>query len=140
MRLRKTLLSTLLLSFALINNASAETASEKFDRAYQYTQQQNYQAAFPIFKELAEQGNENAQFNLGLMYANGQGVRQDYLQAVKWYQQAAEQGLAEAQVTLGIKYELGEGVRQNSATAKMWIGKACDNGLQKACDLYKKLK
>ncbi|MDO9795484.1 SEL1-like repeat protein, partial [Glaesserella parasuis] len=92
MKLNKTLLSTLLLSFALASNVYAETAEEKFDRANQYYEQQNYQAAFPIFKELAEQGYSAAQFNLGNMYSQGQGVRQDYHQAVKWYQKAAEQG------------------------------------------------
>ncbi|WP_042906619.1 tetratricopeptide repeat protein, partial [Glaesserella parasuis] len=93
MTLRKTLLSTLLLSFAIANNVYAETVEEKFDRAIQYDKQQNYQAAFPIFKELAEQGDAVAQFNLGVMYDKGQGVRQDYHQAAKWFQKAAEQGL-----------------------------------------------
>ncbi|MDO9831311.1 tetratricopeptide repeat protein [Glaesserella parasuis] len=139
MTLRKTLLSTLLLSFAIAGNVYAETAAEKFDRAVQYTDQQNYQAAFPIFKELAEQGDAVAQFNLGLMYDNGQGVRQDYHQAFKWYQKAAEQDLVQAQFALGAMYGLGQGVRQNSTTAKMWLGKACDNGNQKACDFYRDL-
>ena len=41
----------------------------------------------PDFKETlqaAEQGNAQAQFNLGLRYAKGQGVRQDYAQAEQW--------------------------------------------------------
>ncbi|MDG6406092.1 sel1 repeat family protein, partial [Glaesserella parasuis] len=76
MKLNKTLLSTLLLSFAIAGNVYAETAEEKFDRAVQYAEQQNYQAAFPMFKELAEQGYAVAQFNLGVMYDKGQGVNQ----------------------------------------------------------------
>lgn len=36
-------------------------------------------------------GNAAAQFNLGVMYENGQGVRQDYVQAVQWYRKASEQ-------------------------------------------------
>jgi len=40
----------------------------------------------------AEQGNAFAQYNLGWMYANGQGVTQDYKQAVGWYTKAAGQG------------------------------------------------
>ncbi|VTU08100.1 tetratricopeptide repeat protein [Actinobacillus porcinus] len=139
MTLRKTLLSALLLSFAIAGNVSAETAKEKFSRAVQYDEQQNYQAAFPIFKELAEQGYAVAQFNLGVMYENEQGVNQNYHQAARWYQKAAEQGNAKAQAVLGLMYILGQGVRQNDASAKMWIGKACDNGEQKACDFYHKL-
>ncbi|MDG6234934.1 sel1 repeat family protein, partial [Glaesserella parasuis] len=86
MKLNKTLLSTLLLSVAIAGNVYAETAKEKFNRAVQYAKQQNYQAAFPMFKELAEQGIAEAQFNLGLMYEKGDGVNQDYHQAAKWYQ------------------------------------------------------
>ncbi|MFK5041791.1 tetratricopeptide repeat protein, partial [Glaesserella parasuis] len=128
-----------LLSFAIASNVYAETAEEKFSRAVQYDKQQNYQAAFPIFKEFAEQGDASSQFNLGLMFSNGDGVSQDYHQAAKWYQKAAEQGYAKAQAMLGGMYGLGQGVRQNGAAAKMWIGKACDNGYRDVCDLYREL-
>ena len=63
----------------------------------------------PDFKETlqaAEQGNADAQFNLGVMYDTGQGVRQDYAQAVQWYRKAAEQGLADAQYNLGVMLSL----------------------------------
>ena len=67
------------------------------------------------FKEMlqaAEQGNATAQYNLGVMYTNGQeGVRQDYAQAVHWYRKAAEQGDVDAQVNLGWLYDNGQGVR-----------------------------
>ena len=45
-----------------------------------------------------DQGNATAQYNLGLMYAIGEGVLKDEAEAVKWYRMAAEQGLAMAQV------------------------------------------
>lgn len=43
-------------------------------------------------KQLANQGNASAQFNLGAMYANGQGVPQDDVQAHMWFNLAAAQG------------------------------------------------
>ncbi len=49
----------------------------------------DYATAFREMKALAEQGNAAAQFNLGEMYNNGQGVRQDDSEAVKWYRLAA---------------------------------------------------
>ena len=58
----------------------------------------------------AEQGFAQAQCNLGVMYANGDGVPQDAAQAVEWYRKAAEQGLAMAQYNLGYMYAKGEGV------------------------------
>ena len=51
-------------------------------------------------RQLAQQGDAEAQFNLGLMYYNGQDVHQDYAEAVKWYRQAADQGYVKAQYNL----------------------------------------
>jgi len=51
-----------------------------------------------------EQGNSAAQFNLGLLYDNGQGVERDYAQAAVWYNKAADQGLARAQYNLCLLY------------------------------------
>ena len=66
------------------------------------------------FLKAAEQGDAEAQRNLGNCYYSGTGVSQNYEEAVKWYRKAAEQGDAEARVILGVRYELGEGVRQNA--------------------------
>ena len=66
---------------------------------------------------LAQQGNPIAQFNLGAMYSNGEGVAQDYKEAFKWYQLAAEQGVAQAQYNLGVMYSKGRGVPQDDQEA-----------------------
>ncbi len=44
----------------------------------------------------AEQGDAQAQLNLGVCYWNGNGVAKDYAEAVKWFRKAAEQGINEA--------------------------------------------
>jgi uncharacterized protein len=76
----------------------------------------------------ADQGNAGAQFNLGLMYSNGNSVEQDFAEAVKWYRLAADQGDALAQGNLGIMYALGQGVLQDNQTAHMWFNIAAANG------------
>ena len=48
----------------------------------------------------AEQGHSQAQYNLGLCYANGCGVAKNPSEAVKWYRKAAQQGVQEAKVKL----------------------------------------
>src|SRR5712691_4348728 len=58
----------------------------------------------------AEEGEAKAQFNLGVMYDNGQGVPQDYNEAAKWYTKAAEQGFPAAEYNLAGMYEDGRGV------------------------------
>ena len=73
-------------------------------------------------------GVANAQFNLGAMYFNGQGVPQDYAQALKWYRKAADQGFAGAQNNLGALYANGQGVPQDYARGREWYRKAADQG------------
>jgi len=61
-------------------------------------------------KKAAEQGNAWAQFQLGIMYAKGEGTPQDYQQAIHWYQKAAEQVDAESLLMLGAMCRNGDGV------------------------------
>jgi TPR repeat protein len=56
----------------------------------------------------ANQGHAQAQYNLGVMHANGEGVQQDFTKAVKWYRLAADQGDAKAQFNLGAMHANGE--------------------------------
>jgi TPR repeat protein len=89
----------------------------------------DYATALRLIRPLAEgQGNVLAEFNLGLMYENGQGVPQDYAAAMSWYRKAAEQGSARAQVNLGVMYGTGEGVPQDYVIAHMWLNLAAVNG------------
>ena len=68
----------------------------------------------------AEQGNAEAQSNLGGMYFNGQGVSQDYKEAVKWDRLAAQQGYVDAQYHLGMMYAKGIGVPQDYKESLKW--------------------
>ena len=80
-------------------------------------------------QRMAEHGDAQAQFNLGGMYANGEGVAQDAKQAVAWYRKAAEQGHAGAQSNLGAMYANGEGVAQDLKQAVAWYRKAAEQGM-----------
>ena len=76
----------------------------------------------------AEQGDARAQNQLGVMYFNGAGVRQDKAEAAMWLRKAAEQGFESAQYNLGVMYFYGAGVRQDKAEAAMWFRKAAEQG------------
>jgi TPR repeat protein len=78
---------------------------------------------------LVESGDANAQFVVGLMYANGQGVEQNFYEAAKMYRQAGEQGHNGAQVNLGSLFEncYGNGPC-NSEAAADWYRRAADQG------------
>ncbi len=53
-----------------------------------------------LFRMAAEQGNADAQFQLGYLYENGRGVSRDEAESAKWYRKAAEQGNSSAQQNL----------------------------------------
>ena len=77
----------------------------------------------------ADQGDASAQYNLGVMYAEGQGVRKDDVEAAKWFRKAADQGLARAQYNLGVMYAEGQGVPKDYVEAEKWVREAADQGL-----------
>jgi TPR repeat protein len=80
------------------------------------------------FRKAADQGSVVAQNNLGEMYLNGHGMRQDYAEALKWFRKAADRGLAVAQNNLGLMYARGQGVPQDYVQAHMWFNVAASQG------------
>lgn len=78
--------------------------------------------------EAAKKGDAVAQWRLGTMYDDGQGVPQDYVEAVKWYRKSAEQGAVYGQYNLGVMYEKGKGVPQDYAEAMKWYRKSAEQG------------
>ncbi len=92
----KSILTALLLSISLIFSSGMTSSAQDFQKGAEAYQSGDFATALKEWVPLAERGNAVAQYNLGLMYANGQGVVQDGKQAAKWYRKAAEQGLTEA--------------------------------------------
>jgi uncharacterized protein len=64
-------------------------------------------------------GRPRAQFRLGSLYENGNGVPRDFAKARQWYEKAAAQGEAIAQFYLGIQFAYGEGVPLDLVQAHM---------------------
>lgn len=76
----------------------------------------------------AEQGSAAAQYDLGVINLQGQGVPKDYAAAAQWFSKAAKQGHVAAQYNLGAMYMLGEGVSQDYGQAAQWFRKAAEQG------------
>ena len=84
---------------------------------------------FETTKQQTQQDNADAQYNLGLMYYNGQGVKMDYKKAFYWFKKSAEQGNAQAQILLGEIYQTGYGgTPQDEKKALYWFKKSAENG------------
>jgi len=107
---------------------SDTNAAELVHQAGAYYNNRQYNQAVSLYTQAANQGNANAQNNLGLCYLNGNGVAQDYAQAAYWYRKAADQGNAAAQYNLGYCYEKGTGVTKNVDQAVALYRKAAAQG------------
>ena len=75
-------------------------------------------AAFQWFSKAAQQGNVDAQYNLGVYYYKGLGVKKDIREAVKWFKLAAQQNNSDAQNHMGICYADGSGVEKDLKEGK----------------------
>lgn len=122
MKLFLPILSVLLLF--LISPAN----SQDFVKAFNAYRLGDYAVAMRELRPLAERGNVLAQYRIGIMYNNGEGVRQDFGEAVRWFQRAAILGYAPAQSSLGVKYEKGQGVRRNYGEAVKWYRHGAEQG------------
>ena len=88
----------------------------------------------------AEQGEPVAQYCIGIMYENGDGVEKDYKKAKEWYEKSAKQGNVEALVSLAIMYEEGKGVEPDFKKAISWYKKAAKAGYAGALDEINRIK
>jgi predicted aspartyl protease len=84
--------------------------------------------ALEQLRALASKGDVIAEFKLGAIYQNGDGVPQDAEAAAIWYRKAAEKGYAEAQFNLGWMYDAGDGVPKNASAAVQWYRRAAEQG------------
>jgi hypothetical protein len=60
----------------------------------------DYVEAMRWYRKAADQGDADAQYNIGWLYEHGRGVAQDYAEAMRWYRKAADQGNANAKAGL----------------------------------------
>jgi TPR repeat protein len=77
-------------------------------------------------KAHADRGNADAQFKLGVYYANLK--THNYPQASYWYLLAALQNHSLAQFNLGVMCAKGQGIPKEDAKAMQWFQKAADQG------------
>jgi TPR repeat protein len=95
---------------------------------------QDYAQAAQWYLKAADQSHSLAQFNLGIMYASGQGVPRDEAKSKVWMQKAADQGDAGAQYNIGMKHHrasldgLPEGAPESRIQAYKWLQLAAAQG------------
>ena len=99
----------------------------------------NEREASALFFRAAKLGYARAQYNLGCMYAAGQGdLEKDETAAVYWITLAAQKGDAPAQRALGLRYLEGRGVTRSITRGEEWLVKAARGGDFEAVEILRK--
>lgn len=93
-----------------------------------YLKTQQLEKAFQFNMQYAENGDADAQCEVGKAYARGEGTEQNLKEAVRYFKLAADQGNAEALFNLGLAYENGDGVEANIRTATDYYERAVEKG------------
>ncbi|MFT6919168.1 MAG: TPR repeat protein [Cognaticolwellia sp.] len=132
-RLRVILLLTVLPVIALhaeeidLNEILRNTSMANY-KGYAEFKMAHYDNARKIWQALAERGNAEASFNLGVLYEDGLGVSQSLAQALLHYETAAIGGSFKAQYRLGLIYFVGKIVPEDKIKAKRWLTEAALGG------------
>ena len=85
-----------------------------------------------LMEQRARQGDPEAQHDLAVLYATGEGRPQDMREAAYWFREAAIQGIPGAQYNLGVLYEKGTGVQQDDVRALLWYHSAAERNHPRA--------
>ena len=112
--------------FSISKNVVINTLSieEILKKGNEFRDKKDHVQAKYWYEKSAELNSRDAMNNLGLLFANGQGVTQDYAKAKYWYEKSAELNNSYAMNNLGLLFANGQGVTQDYANAKYWYEKS----------------
>lgn len=117
----------------------ANAAPAAFESGMNALLEGHYAKAFCQWEPLANQGYAEAQYNMGWLYANGNGMNVDMQEATRWWGLAAEQGHADAQFAIGLAFTTGEGLGKDFKEASHWFLKAARQGHLDSRDILVRL-
>ena len=111
----------LLVCFSLIIPGIANAGYVEATSAFSKGQ---YAPAFDEFHKLAESGHQGAEFMLGVMYFQGEGIGRNKSLAAVWFHKSALKGHKGAQLAFGSIHIRGVGVNQDLYEAYRWLSLA----------------
>ncbi len=107
---------------------SVPVLADEFDSAFNAYSAGDFGVARTLLKPLAQGGDIRAQYLLGRIYSEGEGVAKNDAEGVKWYRLAADRGDIVSQLVLGTMYVNGRGVRRSYVRAYSWFTIVSQNG------------
>ncbi|WP_034579466.1 tetratricopeptide repeat protein [Helicobacter bilis] len=97
----------------------------------------DYFRARDFYERSCKQKNSASCYGLGIMYGNGEGVRQSFDKEDNFYKQACNGKEPLGCYNLGVMYQQKTDMKNHLSIAKEFYGKACDYGYQSGCDKYR---
>lgn len=131
--MKKLLLLCVFVAFSLFAD---ENAYKEYDLAMTYLSKQDYKAAFKPLRVAAENNISNAQYNLALMYYQGDGVKQNIKKSAQWLEKAAKNGHKGAIANIGRIYMQ----LMDFKKARHWLEINVKNGDKEAEMLLKEIE
>jgi TonB family protein len=116
---------------AIILSASSGVIADYWNGFNAY-QKKDYATALREWLPMAEKGHVDAQYRLGVMYNEGQGVAVDKAAAMEWFHKAARGAHAKAQLMLAIGYLEGIGLPEDEKKGLKWLRRAAKGGSSEA--------
>ena len=115
------------------------SAERRFQEGMEALERGHFARAYCLWQPLARRGHAEAQYNLGWLYANGNGMNVDIETAIEWWKKAAGQEHADAQFALGLAYTTGESVGRDMEEAVRWYLAAARQGHEDARDIIRRM-
>ena len=113
---------------SLCSFSSNVSLAEDAKKGLQFAVNGEYRQAVDIWLPLAEEGDAEAQYYMGVVYKDGLGVEINYDQFRYWTSRSAFQGSPSAMFNLGIMYEYSLGVNEDKNKAFLWYSRAAQEG------------
>ncbi|MDR0826318.1 MAG: sel1 repeat family protein [Desulfovibrio sp.] len=99
-------------------DASLSTSAEQLQKGAAAYESGDFNSARLILKPLAEKGDDNAGFAMGLMAARGEGGQQNFKEAERWWTSSAASGNPLSQFNLGLLHYTGALGKKNFVKAR----------------------
>ena len=123
-----TIIRILTLAVSLITMLPVSARADDYAKGMDAYFAGKYTTAFKLIKPAADAGNFLAEYQLGLMYDFGQGIRENNAEALDWYRKAANKNDPRAEVALAQRLMDGRDIARDQAGAISWYRKAAAQG------------
>lgn len=122
------IIATILLCANTNNTLATNIEDKDYDNGIELLEAGEYLDALKAFGRSAKNGNSDAQYRIGIMFLEGQGMTPNPVDAAYWFRKAAQNGHAPSQFEIAYCFDKGIGVQPDERIAAEWFWRAAEQG------------